>query len=254
MEKTLTNPSLIALFKFPFEGKQWQRNFLIGALVIFAGFYIPVIPWVFVIGYSLNIMKRAMGVDPLELPPWDDPVKLGGDGLKGGLISLLYTLPGSIILIGGMIVYFITSLIAPVLMEMGQWHMRTASIIFPITMVISLGTLTLSMFFGILLLMASSLALPLALSHFVAKDSIGAAFHFRGWGKILLKNKWEYFVTWILVTGVMVLLYTIITLMYYSVVLCCLIPWVLPPVLLYTVAIYSALFGQIYREATRKHV
>ena len=105
-----------------------------------------------------------------------------------------------------------------------------------------------------MLLMASSLALPLALSHFVAKDSIGAAFHFRGWGNILLKNKWEYFVTWILVTGVMVLLYTIITLMYYSVVLCCLIPWVLPPVLLYTVAIYSALFGQIYREATRKHV
>ncbi|TFG70783.1 MAG: DUF4013 domain-containing protein [Anaerolineales bacterium] len=101
MEKTLTYPSLIALFKFPFEGKQWQRNFLIGALVIFAGFYIPVIPWVFVIGYSLSIMKRAMGTDPLELPPWDDIPKLGLDGLRGGLISLVYTLPGTFILIGG---------------------------------------------------------------------------------------------------------------------------------------------------------
>lgn len=251
MENTLTYLSLIALFKFPFEGKQWQRNFLIGALVIFAGFYIPVIPWVFVTGYVLSIMKCAMENDRLVLPSWDDVSKLWIDGLRGGLISLVYTLPGSLILLGGMGIYFITSMLVPIMMEMGHWHMRTLSVIFPVFMVISIGILTLSMFFGMLLLMVGSFSLPLALSHFVAEDRLAAAFHIRKWLKILRKNKWGYFVTWVLVSGVTVILYTIITLMYYSVALCCLIPWVLPPVMLYTLAIYAALFGQIYRETTR---
>ena len=39
--------------------------------------------------------------------------KLGYDGLKGGLISLLYTLPGSFILVSGMGIYFVTSMLVP---------------------------------------------------------------------------------------------------------------------------------------------
>ncbi|TFG70782.1 MAG: DUF4013 domain-containing protein, partial [Anaerolineales bacterium] len=99
-------------------------------------------------------------------------------------------------------------MLVTILMEMGHWPMRTLNVIFPVSMLISFGILTLSMFLGILLLLMGSFSLPLALSHLVAEDRLAAAFHVREWVKILRKNKWGYFVTWVVVSGVTVILYT----------------------------------------------
>jgi hypothetical protein len=252
MSDTRAYAALISLFKFPFSGKQWQRNFLIGSIVIFAGFYIPLIPWVFILGYTLNIMKLSMKSHNLELPGWDDIGQLGIDGLRGSFVFLLYTLPGLGISFGGMGIYLFTSMIFPLIMELGRWHSQVYNLVIPGFLFINFSILFISMFLGMLLTISGAVSLPLALSHFIAKNQLAAAFHIREWLMILKKNMGGYFITWVIVAGVTMIIYTLLMLMYYSVALCCLVPFVFPPVMMYTLAIYAALFGKIYQETVNE--
>jgi hypothetical protein len=60
MANSYSSDDLIALAKFPFNDPQWQTKFLIGSLVILAGYIVPIIPLFFVYGYSFQIMRRII--------------------------------------------------------------------------------------------------------------------------------------------------------------------------------------------------
>jgi hypothetical protein len=51
------------------------------------------------------------------------------------------------------------------------------------------------------------------------------------------------------VAGLMAMLYLAIMLAYYTIILCCLIPFLLAPTSFYLLLVGAALFGQIYRES-----
>ena len=81
MSQSFSSEDLKQLFAFPFQDPRWQNKFLIGSLVVFAGFIIPLIPFFFVYGYMAQIMRRII-VEKGEpfLPEWDDWGKLFVDG------------------------------------------------------------------------------------------------------------------------------------------------------------------------------
>ena len=68
------------VFRFPFQGK-WRDRFLVGTALTFAGFLVPIVPLIFVYGYTLQIMRQAIEGAELTLPVWDDWNKLGKDSL-----------------------------------------------------------------------------------------------------------------------------------------------------------------------------
>jgi hypothetical protein len=250
MPEIAATSALKPLLKFPFQGPDWRNRFLIGAAVTLAGFFVPLLPMIFVYGYTVSIMRRAIQGQDLELPAWDDWGKLGLDGLRLLVVSLAYTLPGILVLAAGWFLYMITSFAFPLLMSgasgRGGGGMAALAML---AMFGSLAIFLFSLFLGFILILLALIPLPAAMAHFVAQDKVAAGFRVREWWPLLRANRSGYFAAWVVVFGLITILNFAIALAYYSVVLCCLIPFLAAPISFYVSAVALALFGQTYRES-----
>ncbi|HOU13102.1 MAG TPA: DUF4013 domain-containing protein [Anaerolineae bacterium] len=247
MSEVATLGGLKRFFKFPFEGADWQKRFVIGAALILVSFIIPVIPLIFVAGYVMQVMRRAIEGQALELPEWADWGKLGVDGLRYSVVGLVFMLPGFLVYFGGMGIYMLAAMLLPVSMQMAE-HARDVAVI-PFLFMGSILILFVSIFLGMILTFLGTIPLPVALSHFVARDQVGAAFRFREWWPLLWRNKMGYFIAWVLCGGLIGILYYGIMMLYVTMVLCILIPVLSAPLLFYLMLVCAAVFGQTYRES-----
>jgi hypothetical protein len=250
MSEATTLTPLKALLKFPLQGPDWRNRFLIGTAVTLAGFLVPLLPMIFVYGYTVWIMRRAIQGQDLELPAWDDWGKLGLDGLRLLAVGLAYTLPGILVLAAGWTLYMVTSFSFPLLMSGASSRgSEGLAALVVMAMLGSLAILMLSMFLGFILILLALIPLPAAMAHFVAQDKVAAAFRVREWWPLVRINRSGYFAAWVVVFGLITILNFAIALAYYSVVLCCLIPFLAAPVSFYVSSVALALFGQTYRES-----
>lgn len=249
MSEAISTTSLRTLFKFPFQGPNWQNRFIIGAVLTLANFVVPIVPGIFVSGYLLQLMRRAIKEEELVLPDWNDWGRLAKDGLRAMLIGLVYLLPGMLVFYGGMALYFISVIGLPLLMSAaGEGHRVGVTV--PLLMsMFSVGIMFFSVLVGSILILLGAIPLPVATAHFAAQDKVAAAFHLREWWPLLRVNKLGYFISWVIVAGLGGILYFALMLAYYSVVLCCLIPFLSAPMGYYLSLVGAALFGQTYRES-----
>ncbi len=226
------------VLRFPFQGPDWQSRFLIGSALLLLGWFIPIIPAIFVFGYALEVLRRTLRGEEPSLPAWQDWGRLFMDGLRAFAVSLVYLLPGTLVYFGGMVLYFGGTLALTPLFEQETWAFGVFLLVFFVFMAaVAVGSLLVSL--GII-------PLPMATAHFVAKDRLASAFHIRRWWAILKDRRWEYLIAWIVVAGLVVVLYLILWLLYYSICLCWLAPVVMAPASFYLMLISAVLFGQAY--------
>jgi hypothetical protein len=236
--------AITTFFKFPFQGPNWQSRFLIGAGLVFAGFLVPIAPLVFVNGYILRVMRQAIEGEELVLLEWEDWGRLAIDGLRVMLVDLVYLLPGIVVFVGGMILYWISFTLLMVVTEGGG----DAELWAPLLSMVSIGIMFLSMLIGSVLSLLGGVPLPMATAHFAAQDKVAAAFRVREWGAVLWDNRLGYFIAWVIVAGLMAIWYFAVMMAYYTVVLCCLIPFLGGPLGFYLSLVGAVLFGHAYRE------
>lgn len=248
MSEKTTLGGLKRFFKFPFEGTDWQKRFVIGAALVLVSTFIPLIPLIFVGGYVMQVMRRAIEGKALALPEWEDWGKLGVDGLRYGVVGLVFMLPGVLVYFGGMGIYMLASMFLPMSMRMME-HGRGSFAVIPLFFVVSMVILFVSIFLGMILTFLGAIPLPAALSHFVAKDQVGAAFRFREWWPLLWRNKLGYFIAWVLCGGLIGILYYGIMMLYATMVLCMFIPVLSAPLFFYLMLVWAAVFGETYRES-----
>ncbi len=248
MAEVTTLRGLKRFFVFPFEGADWQKRFIIGAALVLVSSFIPVIPLIFVGGYVMQVMLRAIEGQALALPEWEDWGKLGVDGLRYGVVGLVFMLPGILVYFGGIGIYMFASMLLPLTMQMVD-HGRGGFDVIPLFFVVSILILFVSIFVGMILTLLGAIPLPAALAHFVAKDQVGAAFRFREWWPLLWRNKMGYFIAWVLCGGLIGILYYGIMVLYSTMVLCLLIPVLSAPLLFYLALVCAAVFGETYRES-----
>lgn len=248
MAEGTTLGGLKRFFKFPFEGADWQKRFVIGAALILVSFIIPVIPLIFVAGYVMQVMRRAIEGHALELPEWADWGKLGVDGLRYSVVGLVFMLPGFLVYFSGMGIYMLASLLLPLSMEMAE-RGHGSFVAMPLFFVVSMVILFVSIFLGMILTFLGTIPLPVALSHFVARDQVGAAFRFREWWPLLWRNKMGYFIAWVLCGGLIGILYYGMMMLYTTMVLCLFIPVLSAPLLFYLMLVCAGVFGETYRES-----
>jgi len=248
MSEKKTLGGLKRFFTFPFEGADWQKRFIIGAALALVSTFIPVIPLVFVAGYVVQVMRQAIEGQALTLPEWEDWGKLGVDGLRYGVISLTFMLPGFLVYFGGMGIYMLSAIILPLSMRMAAYG-RGGFAVIPLFFVLSIVILFVSIFLGMILILLGAIPLPAALAHFVAKDQVGAAFRFREWWPLLWRNKLGYFIAWVLCSGLIGILYYGMMMLYATLVLCMFVPVLSAPLLFYLALVCAAVFGETYRES-----
>ncbi|MCX7854529.1 MAG: DUF4013 domain-containing protein, partial [Anaerolineae bacterium] len=205
------------LFRFPFQGPDWANRFIVGCALLFAGWVVPIVPVLFIYGYAVDLMRRVIRGDEPSLPPWENWGRLFVDGLRAWVVSLVYLLPGTVILVGGFTVYMVGSFGLIPLAE----HQSPDAFLFPFLVLI--GVYFLSYLVGSLLFFLGLIPLPAATAHFVAEDRLGAAFQVRRWWTVLRERGWEYLIAWILLFGIALVIYLILMGVYSTMCLCWLV-------------------------------
>jgi hypothetical protein len=229
------------------RGEKERNRFLVGALVVLASVFVPVLPLLIVSGYRLRLMRQAIAGDDLTLPDWDDWGELLKDGLSAMLVGLVYLLPGMLVLFGGIGLYFILAFSMPLVMatlEEGPVIMAM-----PMLFLIALAIMFLSMVFGTVLSMLGAVPVPVATARLVEQKRLAAAFQVRELFALLRANALGYLIAWVVAIGLFGLVYIGFWLAYASIVLCCLIPILLAPLGFYLSLVSAGLFGRAYRES-----
>jgi len=91
-------------FTYMFEDNQWPSKTLIGALVGM----VPILNFAW-LGHLIGVLKNVSHGEK-ALPLWDDFGDKFMDGLKLGVASLIYTLPATILVMVGAIVFVIPAM------------------------------------------------------------------------------------------------------------------------------------------------
>lgn len=249
MSNSFTTDELQALIKFPFRDPQWKAKFLIGSLFILAGYIILWIPMIFVYGYCAQIMRRII-VEKGEpfLPDWDDWGKLFTDGLKLLGVTFIYSLPFFLLFCGGYGLFMGTMMWSA---EIPRGTDPASSLIWVppfIGMIAWMGSFGLGMIVGLVI----GVILPVAIGHVVATNEFAAAFRVREWWAIFKANLAGYLIAYALILGIWMVLSFAMQILYFTIVLCCLVPFVTIFVVMYMMVIGSVLFAQAYREGIER--
>lgn len=249
MTNSFTSDELTALAKFPFTDPRWQTKFLIGSLLTLAGYVIPIVPAIFLYGYAFQIMRRII-VDKGEpyLPEWDDWGKLFTDGLKLIGVGFVYSLPILVLMCGGYGLFFAFNIGAAAVAADSEAVSSAVPALSLASMAIMFVSLGLAMILALLL----GLFLPVAIGHLVATDDFAAAFRVREWWPIFKANVAGYLVSYGLLLGFWMVLSFAIQILMFTVILCCLVPFILMFITMYLTVVGSILFGQAYRAGAEQ--
>jgi len=250
MQQNFTMNSLQTLLYFPFKDSTSRNRLLIASALGFASFIIPIIPWIFILGYAGAIMKQII-VDNQEpsMPDWNNWNGFLSIGGKLFGVNLIFLMPVFIPMFLG---YFTMMLPAFAEMLSNNSHgFSNSNRFLGISMLFSFGGMALfgvGMIFSIVLW----LFLPPALAHVIARDSFAAAFQFREWWKIFRANIGGFFLSLVIGGGLYMILIFAMQIIYMTIILCILLPFLFAFVSAYLTIIVFTLFAQAYRDGVMK--
>ena len=247
MAKTAALAPLREFFRFPVSGEDWQSRFLIGSGLILASLFIPLIPGIFVYGYALQIMRRIIDGKSAALPEWKEWGILFVDGLRVLFIGIAFLLPAFIVACGATGLYF-AGFIPLLGLAEGDTYAQSVLTFYLLTF----GIMFLGFFVSMILMVVGLFPLPFATALVATQNSAFAAFRFGEWWPGLRKGAVDYLIAWLLIIGLGAVIYVGFAIGYYSIILCCLLPFFLAPASFYTIAVWAAIFGETYRENMSK--
>jgi hypothetical protein len=249
MSNLITIDQIQYLFTFPFKEEGWQRKLLIGLALYVAGFIVPLIPWIFVMGYTARIIEQVIKDDEYRLPDWDDWGNYFMNGLRLTALSFVVVLP--FLLLMGLTYIFMFSPLFVSVFTAPTYGRDVAQPMF-FTWMLGWAGAMLTMGVGVFLTVLLGLFFPAAMSHLIAEDQFAAAFRVKEWWPIFKANIWGYVIAYILLLGTLYMTMFAVQLFYMTIVFCCLIPFVFGGVGIYTGVFMGAVFGQTYRVGRQK--
>ena len=104
---------------------------------------------------------------------------------------------------------------------------------------------------GLVLTFIVGLITPAMICHVIAEDDFSAAFRFREWWNIFRANLSGFAITYLIVLGLFTILNFVNQILYMTIILCCLLPFIMIPATFYIMTTTSVLFGQAYREGVQ---
>jgi hypothetical protein len=243
MQANSTKP-LKSFFIYPFKEHSSANKLIIGTVLTFANYLIPFIPGIFVTGYVAKIARRIILDDgELHLPDWNDWGNLFKEGLKISVIGFLFSIPALLVFFFGFAAYF-GSFIG--LMIESSRGIESAEMLILYT--ICLFIWIFSLFIGLFLIFVAGLFLPPAIMQTVSESSIGSAFHIHQWWSIFRKNLSGFLISFVIVFGLSHLVLYAIYGLYYTIILCFIIPFVSSFGMFYLLLVAFPLFAQAYKE------
>ena len=247
MSHTFQTENLKQLFSYPFKDERWQGKLIVASALMFAGFIVPVLPMLALYGYVARIMRRIISGDgKLGLPEWEDWGDLLGTGLKVLGPMIIFTLPALLLMFLSYATWFFPVVFAGLAAESGDLGPQSFLVLLSI-----LSTGMGFVLFGVAMLVGLFLGIlqPVIMTHVVATGEFAAAFRFYEWWRIFRSNREEFLLAYALIVGLSVGLGFLYQAAMLTVVLCCILPFLLPIASVYLLLVMAPLFAQAYRIA-----
>ncbi len=238
----LAGMDLNQIFLFPIKDAEARKHFLIGCLVVLASFFIPVVPYLALFGYSAKIARQIFNNEEPRMIPWDDWGDLMKDGLKMLGVRMIYALPILIFSIPVMLM----GIGLPIVLENAS--SSEVDTIISIFMVIMLGFMCLI----IPLSLPLAVIIPAAEMHAIEKNEFAAGFKIREWWQIFRANLSGFIISFAIYYGASMILTIFMQILIATLILACLLPLILPGITLYLSLVMYATIAQAYKVGKEK--
>lgn len=246
----LTSDNLQRLLAFPFRGPDWPTRLGIGALLIVAGWVIPIVPWLIVTGYAAQIARRVAmeGAEP-ELPAWTDWSAYLIDGFKVFAARFVMALPFVLVFMLAYGLIFGGTLAGVLVGEAGGSDTRElGALVAVLSSLAGTGLFLLA----IPLILAISLVLPVPSMHVIVTGQIGAIFRFGEWWPILRADIGAWAIGYLLLIAVGLIINLVTSFAMATIILCFVLPFVMIAYMVYSILVTEVVFAQAYRSASQK--
>ena len=230
---------------FPVADAEARKQFLIACLVSLAGFIIPIIPMLVLLGYSARIMRQILdGGKVPSMPKWEqsDWSTMLLDGLRLIGLQFVLMLPLFLLLVSGLIFTMTGSASFSFISEEGN------SALAPI------GTILLFIGIGLFMLFAL-LSLPYgviiaaALPHAVANNSFSAGLNVREWFPIFRKGLGNFVLAYVFIMIISFVFVFVLQVAMITIILMCIVPFLMIPYSAYLTLVSNAIYAQAYNTA-----
>lgn len=253
MGSTTTLEGVKKAIFFPFQGEKWGIKMVIGSALGLASYILPIVPTIPLLGYYGQVMKGVIvnDEDP-HLPEWSDWGTLFRDGIKLFGVSTLYMLPAYLLIIIGYVLMFVPYF--GMMMSASSTNYSTP-VPDPSLFLGSMAGMVIGMallWAGLFVMLITTMFLPPALGNMTAKNDFSAAFHFKEWWPVFKANLSGFFLAIAILMGMYMLLVMAIYVLYFTVVLCFLMPLALCVIVYILGAMGFSLFAVAYRDGVRK--
>ena len=250
MNVNLTMNTLQELLFFPLKDAESRKKLFVASAIEFAGFIIPIIPRLFVLGYAGEIARQIIvKKEEPHMPEWENWSEYLSFGAKLFGVYIIYAIP---MLLPMFAAYFIMMLPGIVEIFNDSRHAYGTPALPPEWMMFSTFGGMILFGLGMLFSLFLFVFLPPAMSHVVAKDSFAAGFSIREWWKIFRENLGGFILSMVVTGGLYMVLMLVIQLVYMTIILCCLLPFLLSFVMAYMNIVVFTLFAQAYRDGQEK--
>ena len=237
----INNINLKQLFLFPIQDDEARKNFLITSLVYFASFIIPILPVLVVMGYIARVIRQVVNGEEPRMTLWDNWESMFKDGIYLFGVRLVYSIPIFIVIFP---LYF-GMILAPLWMEAG--HGANEELFFVPFLIFAAGmliTFPISLALGIIL--------PAAEVHTIVNNDFAAGFRVREWWPIFRANWTGFLLAYLIALVASMILSSIVAIAMITIVLFCVIPFIMPAISAYLSLVMYAAFAHAYKEGQAK--
>lgn len=227
---------------FPFQDAEARKQFLLACLVALAAFIIPILPMLLLAGYSAKIMRQIIEERKKpSMPEWQgsDWSEMLMDGLRIYGAQLVLMLPVIIVMVFG----FTTILGGSLGLSLSTNENIEA--LAPAGVLLMIFGMTFIMLFSLLALPYSVIISTVG-PHVATTRSFASAFQFKEWWGIFRKGMGQFVLAFVLTMVVSWVLTFIMQIAMITIVLICIVPFIMIPYAAYSVLLNGALYAQAY--------
>jgi hypothetical protein len=227
---------------FPVKDAAARKQFLIACLVTLAGFIIPLIPTLVLMGYGVKIMRQVIHERKSpSMPEWQgsDWSAMLMDGLRVFGVQIVMMLPLFLIMGCGMFFMLGGSLGFVALAE------ESSQAIAPVGILFYLLGIGLMMLFS-LLSIPYGVIISAAIPHAVANNSFEAGFKFKEWFPILRKGLGNFILSYVFVIVTSFVFMFVIQFAMITIILICIVPFLMIPYSAYITLLTNTVYSQAY--------
>jgi hypothetical protein len=227
---------------FPFQDAEARKQFLFACLVAFAGFIIPIIPMVVLTGYSAKIMRQIIEERKKpSMPDWQssDWSDMFMDGLRIYGAQLVLMLP--IIVIMGVAVFSMLGGSIAVAISQSDGAQAAA----PFGIFLFMAGFAFIMLFTLLALPYGVIVSAVG-PHVAVTRSFESAFQVRKWWDIFRKGLGQFVLAYVIMMLITWVFTFVLQFAMLTVVLFCIVPFIMIPYTAYAVLIRNSLNVQAY--------